>query len=290
MKVALICCGRLENQYAVEFVEYYQNLGFDNIYICDNNYDSDEPSEHFETVLQPYIETGFVIIRNYRNYPGVQMYCYQTTYQDISNNYDWVTFLDFDEFLTFTKDNNVKDYLSRNCFKKYKQILINWKTYGDNNLIYNDDKPCLERFTKPRPKYADGKFKMPENLHVKYFLRTKLNISDINITQHAAYGELLNNYTCNNKGIKITDIKPFQEINWSLAYIKHFTTKTIDEFINNKFIKGTCDGNQNFPNYPIEWFFKYNKITNKKLKYLKEHNIDIHHINKEYIDNWSPKY
>ena len=29
MKVALCCIGRLENQYAVEFVEWYKKLGFE---------------------------------------------------------------------------------------------------------------------------------------------------------------------------------------------------------------------------------------------------------------------
>ena len=29
MKVALVTIGRLENRYAVEFVEYYKQLGFD---------------------------------------------------------------------------------------------------------------------------------------------------------------------------------------------------------------------------------------------------------------------
>ena len=37
MKVALICCGRLENRYAIDFVEYYKQLGIDHIYIADNN-------------------------------------------------------------------------------------------------------------------------------------------------------------------------------------------------------------------------------------------------------------
>ena len=45
MKVALCCIGRLENQYAVEFVEHYKKLGFDKIFVYDNNH-SDE--EYFE--------------------------------------------------------------------------------------------------------------------------------------------------------------------------------------------------------------------------------------------------
>jgi hypothetical protein len=57
MKVALCVIGRLENQYAVEYVEYYKSLGFDKIFIYDNNHDGEE---HFEDVLQTYIDDGLV--------------------------------------------------------------------------------------------------------------------------------------------------------------------------------------------------------------------------------------
>ena len=40
-KIALVAIGRRENLYAVEFVEHYQKLGFDNIYILDNNHEED---------------------------------------------------------------------------------------------------------------------------------------------------------------------------------------------------------------------------------------------------------
>ena len=59
MKVALVAIGRLENRYAIEFVEHYKQLGFDNIYIIDNNRDNEE---YFEDVLQPYIDKNFVHI------------------------------------------------------------------------------------------------------------------------------------------------------------------------------------------------------------------------------------
>ena len=85
MKVALVCCGRLENRYAVEFVEHYKKLGFDHIYICDNNHDGEE---HFEDVLQPYIDEDFVTIINYRNVICIQWFVYKHVY-DILSYYDY---------------------------------------------------------------------------------------------------------------------------------------------------------------------------------------------------------
>ena len=59
-KVAICAIGRLENRYAVEWVEHYNALGVDKIFIYDNN--RVEDGELFQDVLQPYIEAGFVEI------------------------------------------------------------------------------------------------------------------------------------------------------------------------------------------------------------------------------------
>ena len=64
MKVALFAIGRMENRYAVEWVEHYKNIGFDKIFIYDNNFGDEE---HFEDVLQPYIDSRFVEITDYRD-------------------------------------------------------------------------------------------------------------------------------------------------------------------------------------------------------------------------------
>ena len=124
MNVGLICCGRLENRYAVEFVEYYKQLGFDQIIILNNNHDGEE---HFEDVLMSYVNDGFVSILDYTNQGRIQKYAYVDMYNFFSenSNYDWLFYCDFDEFLVLKKDKNIKEYLSRDCFKYANQILIN---------------------------------------------------------------------------------------------------------------------------------------------------------------------
>ena len=77
-KIALVAIGRRENLYAVEFVQHYQRLGFDNIFILDNNHDGEE---HFEEVLQPYVDDGFVKILDYRNQVNCQMRAYTEVYE-----------------------------------------------------------------------------------------------------------------------------------------------------------------------------------------------------------------
>ena len=272
MKVALVCCGRLENRYAVEFVEHYKKLGFDHIYICDNNRDGEE---HFEDVLQPYINDNFVTIFNYRNVWDIQLFAYIEMYNKISldYNYDWLLFCDFDEYLTLTEDNNIKEYLSRDCFKNANQIFINWKIYTDNNLIYDDGRTCQERFTEEYI-YQDGIY-WNENHCIKPIIRTKIkDIYQENLHFFMDKNNILNDSTCNNKG-ENCELNFCITINYDYAYFKHFTTKTIEEYVKNKLVRGTGDiPIEKFnEKYGIKWFFIYNKKTKEKLDYLKKHNL-----------------
>ena len=200
-------------------------------------------------------------------------------YNKLSNEYDWIAFFDFDEFLTLVKDTNIKDYLSRECFKNTNQILINWKLYTDNDLIYDDGRPCLERFTTPMNinkyvQYGDIK----ENQHIKCIVRTKIaNVKCESV--HYLSAELLENTTYNNCGTKIMP-DTYQEINYELSYIKHFFTKTIDEFINNRIKKWVNWDFHNFV-FTLNNFFKVNNLTQEKINYLIQNGYNVDDLTKQ---------
>ena len=288
MKVALVVIGRLENRYANEFIEYYKYLGVDTIFIVDNN---DKDEEYFEDVLQSYIDDKFVYVLHYRGVKQeyFQVNMYMKIYQKFKDKFDWWIFLDFDEFLTLTEDKNIKDYLNRKEFENTNQILINWKVYTDNDLVYDDGRPCLERFTTPMEINKCVEYKnIPENTHVKCIIRGGLT-NVIMRDPHHTNSEIINQTTCNNKGDLIPEYYcgPWQSINYDLAYIKHFTTKTIDEWFTIKLKKGVGDRNiETFlKTYPLERFFKYNNVTQEKIDYLINKGIKVN-ITQEKIDNW----
>ena len=279
MKVALCVCGRLGNRYVSEYVKHYKNLGFDHIYIGDNNRDGEE---NFKDVLQSDIDENFVTLYDYRHLTAFTdlIYTYFTDmYNKLSNEYDWIAFFDMNEFLTLVKNTNIKDYLSRKCFKNANQILINWKTYTDNDLIYDDGRPCLERFTTPMDinkyvQYGDIK----ENQHIKCIVRTKIaNVKCESV--HYLSAELLENTTYNNCGTKIMP-DTYQEINYELSYIKHFFTKTIDEFINNRIKKWVNWDFHNFV-FTLNNFFKVNNLTQEKINYLIQNGYNVNDLIKQ---------
>ena len=258
MKTALITIGRLENKYAVEFVEYYQQLGIDHIYIIDNNYDGEE---YFEDVLQSYVDEDFVTILNYRNKEYIQIKAYKDVYDEYGKLYDYMMFFDFDEFLTLKNHKTIKEYLSDNK-ENFDVICINWRLYNDNDLIYYENKPCIERFTQQVDINNDL------NNIVKSIVKT--NIENLNwYYAHVPYSnyEIFTLNYCDNNFNKIefeNILSMRHKYDDTLAYIKHFIYKTIDEFGYKLTKGGSHSNNEEINEFRINNFFNINKKTIKK--------------------------
>ena len=262
-KIALVAIGRRENLYAVEFVEHYQKLGFDTIFILDNNHDGEE---HFEDVLSPFMDSGLVKILDYRNQVNCQMRAYTEVYAQIGKDYDWIAFYDFDEFL-FVSGMDVKEWLGRfpqDC----EEVLTNWMCMTDNDLVHYDPRPLVERFTvslspidKP-VQYGN----IPENAHVKCILKGGINGVMFYSNPHVPNTPLV---CYNASGIRCSNA-PWQPIDYRMARFLHFTTKTTEEYC-NKLQRGTPDRPYDvFLKTYVGRFWGYNERTEEKIKFFQE--------------------
>lgn len=266
LKVCLCTIGKKENLYASEFVEHYKKIGYDKIFIYDNN---DIGDERFENVLNKHISSNFVQIINYRGYRGKrqspQSDAFIDCYEKNKNNYDWLSFFDFDEFLEINKNKNIKEYLNNKIFKKCANIKINWLMFSDNDLLYYEKIPLQKRFTTPL--YHDN-----ANIIIKSTVRGNLKF---NYWRSMNNPHSSSNYltACNSMG-NITNPTTFYSspFNHEYSYLKHYPTKTIQEYC-NKIKKGRADllikiDNKTLENY-FNYFFERNKKTKKKIEYFK---------------------
>ena len=85
-----------------------------------------------------------------RGFESIQFPIYNICYQSYKNQFDYISFLDFDEFITFNDNNlkNINDYIYNEKFKKCETLILNWRNYGDNDLIKYDKRPMKDRFNK----------------------------------------------------------------------------------------------------------------------------------------------
>jgi hypothetical protein len=249
--------GKLENRYVRELVDYYLSIGVEQFYFGDDN---EVGTENLEDVLQDYINNNKVHVFKVRQFNLTQTAFYDKVFVKIKHKCDWIFFYDLDEYLEF-KDKNmtIKDYLSKKEFEKCDVIKIHWIVFGDNDLVYYDNRPLRERFNKPN-----------YNSNLNRFHKSIVRGKDYNGTiwidrgsPHQPYEPLVN--MCNAVGDLANDPPGILGVaNYKYGYIRHFRLKTAEEYALK--IKRGLHQNQK-PDYyeKIDEFFENNKFTEEKL-------------------------
>ena len=259
MCICSIC--KLENLYIREFVEYHYLLGVNKIIIYDNN---DINGEEIKKPLEYYIKKKYVDIIDVRGLSSIQIPLYNYCYQNNKNIYDWIAFLDIDEYIYVKNNESLNNYIYNKRFEKCELIFLNWLMYNDNDLIKYENKSLNERFKNPKSFYFQG----------KSFVRGGFN--DLLIPSTIIPGINIH-YFCNSKGSRIYPNNFLNNIieDEPKAFIKHYYTKTVEEFC-IKINKGNAHFHKKHPNYienikfRINFFFIFNKITINKIQILEK--------------------
>lgn len=265
-RIAICCIAKNENLYIREWVEYHKVLGIDHITIYDNN---DPNGEKFDEVIEDYIISGFCRIINYRGKQLCQLDAYNHFYTNNKDTYDWIAFIDCDEFMTIGKNikGSIKSALNNIRYIPYQMIHVNWMNYGDNNLVDYDNRPILSRFSIPTLPY-DFKwyYDFPDNNHTKTIVRGGLRKVTFIHTHYCASPYY---YCCNDKGTKVNMESPFSAYDFDYIYIRHFRTKTIGEYI-KKIQRGGADMTMDEykTKFRIDDFFVVNERTPEKESYI----------------------
>ena len=250
--------GKRENKYIREYIEYYSKLGVEKFIIADNN---DNNTEKFSDVIKDYIDDDIVDIINLTDSNLGLSEFYNLTYKRY--NCKWILYFDFDEYLEVHFEKNkslgLNEFLSNGIFNKCEAIEFNWVMYTDNDLIYYDKRPLLERFTEPYFNYGD-------NVHVKSIVRGNLNktVFEEKKSNHVPDKNLT---ICDSKGRIIYNYNPFilKPPVFDYGYLKHFNQKTAEEYC-NKMWRGRPRKIVYKLDERIIGFFKLNKFSYEKLK------------------------
>lgn len=274
IKIALCVMAKNEQNYIIEFVDYYKKLGIDKIFLYDNN---NLNGSYYDKLLLDYININFIDIINFRGLYKPQYQAYEDCYYNNSNSYDWFAFFDVDEYLYL--HDKIKNLLINASLYNCSSLLINWKYYGDNDIIYYKPKKLKQRFKKPF--YFTYKKKKNIVLYTagKTIARSRLNISWAHFPHF-----LKNSNICRPNGKIINN--PLLPPDYSMAYIKHYATKSTEEYAAKLLKGGGCSKTTSDKKYIIgrikNYYFFFNKVTNKKIElFEKKLNISI----RKYYDN-----
>lgn len=261
MNNAVVAIARLEGKYLQEWIEHYLSLGFDLVIICDNNQLSD--NEDVTEMLSNYINDKKVIVENYRGRVKAQVMAYNDMYLKYGAEYN-LLYVDIDEFLVLEKHKSISEFLT-SIPSDWECVVFNWMTMTDSGLIYADySVPVQERFTIPNPN-AKSQYSFVDDHHIKSLVRGGLGNVQFLTNPHIPSTPLKIFNAVGNR----CDQSPFQSVIHNTAYIKHYTTKSLQEYIENKLKRGVGDRTyelflQTYGNR----YFKINDWTQEKQEYL----------------------
>jgi hypothetical protein len=265
-KVAVCCVAKNEDLYADEWINHYRKLGVSHIYWFDNN---DTLTDTIKTISQ-YKDVTVIPVNGKEALKNIkyQQGAYQYVYDTYGKEYGWIGFLDLDEFVEIDDNKTLPEILNQPMFDGTASVSLHWRYYGDNGLVRYDSRPLEERFKEPASidvKYASDE---NENKWIKSFVRTELDGMECAVHNHRYYGAL-------NKLITGDIREPYSdtgEPNVSIARVKHYGTKTIEEFIKRKCLnRARASGLKDIDTKTrLDWFFNVNAVTPEKLKVINE--------------------
>ena len=242
-KVGIIAIAKNEDLYLEEWINWHLGLGFDTIIIGLND---DE--------FKPLIANPRVIYEDYTGVEKVQSLAYTELYEKYRDQFDWLLFIDIDEFvMCYT---HIKTFLyGFDC----DVVRISCKHYSDGDMLDTDgDYRVIERFTQPYYTNLDT--------FVKSFINTRVELGERKIYGHGIYDKTLdarNAYgdPCENTNQHTTRI--VHERCW----LNHYPTKTIGEYIRQKYRRGGANNNPGRYTNWDKYFFRTNRRTQEKIGY-----------------------
>ena len=259
MKVCIICIQKNEENYINEWINYHLSIGIDNIFVCNN----DDPKDKR---LYDTIHNDKVQIVDYQGVDGVQPIAYTKEFKRLQSEFDWLIFIDIDEFIILDGYNDIKEFLSLDRFKECSSIKMNMKIFDDDGIIdvENDDYSVMKRFKH--------NIENERNHWQKSIIRGSVDICDKRIFGHGYYDGGEDYISVNVLGERVNnhhkECKEYPVIH-EQCWLNHYPTKSIGEYIRQKYFRGGPNRNpQRYFN--LNYFWKYNKRTDEKEKYAKE--------------------
>jgi Glycosyl transferase family 2 len=231
MKTILFTNARDEHS-ILEWSIHHINLGFTAIYIYDHK--SVNPINlilnGLENVIVNRIDSDDII--------KINLIKEAVKYSN-ENNYDWMLYLDADEFLALPLYKNVNHFLDN--YKEFDQICINWVLFGSNYLTDRPLDTILESYIR-----STGYF----DKHIKCFVKPNIVVNVINPhyyiikDQNNSTGIFYNKQDSDELAhCSINDNIPLEMTH---AYIAHYIYQAYNVFTNRKIDRKRDDNNESF--------------------------------------------
>jgi hypothetical protein len=217
-RLAAICAiAKNEGPYIAEWAIYHRLVGFDHILVYDN-----ESTDDTRAVLEVLAEAGLVSWLEWpsRSDGQTQKTAYADGLARLRPNFEWITFIDIDEFLFIpAHDNSIAAFLG--AYAQLDAIAVNWSMFGTSGHLTKTPGLVIERFTYRA--HAEH----TANRAVKTIARTRTlltpNLHNHEFTEGVSYRTVTGEVIAHNTGRS-------ESVNHDVILINHYFTKSVEEW------------------------------------------------------------
>lgn len=222
-KIALVTMAKEEDFYLQEWIDYHIKLGFDDIFIYQNNWRYKNPiyNEKVHFMEWDVNSTTPVVGQKTWDWNRHSM-CYSVFGKTYHAEYEWAAFLDIDCFLVLKQTDDVKSFISNFDNIRQQQLVINFAFFGDNGhtTFSEDNTSVLERFTK--------RWDKPHTTSYYQFLPIcKLHEDFCCHSLHFVEGEWIDV----DSSVGVGPSSTRRNITYDKAQINHYYTKSLPEWM-----------------------------------------------------------
>lgn len=228
MRVAVAAIFKNEAPYILEWISHHKFMGFTDFVIADNNSD-DGTTEILSALDRAGVVKHIPFLTSAGQAP--QMLAYRHLLDEHLSAYDWVAFIDADEFIKL-RVRSILD-LVKSMPDEAGGIILNWSNFGSSGHISKTPGMVIERFR------CHAKIDFQVNKHFKSIIRPK----------SASVGDNPHTFRLNSglvyyRGLKRSNIKPdgtatlTDNVSWEDGCVNHYIVKSREEFFFKKRPRG----------------------------------------------------
>ena len=252
---------RDEAPYLYEWIVYHLLIGVDHFYLYNHL-----SKDNYMSVLEPFIEKDIVTLHHHKVESAPKLKKYKHCIENYKNESRWIAFIDLDEFIFIKKEFfGIANFLEK--YEQYNGVGLNWLYFGANGHKQKDDKLVLERFTKRETTEGARRreYKTIANPRA-------IDTSAIRSPHYFIYNNSKKVVSTNQKSLSKEFSTPAL---YDEAYIAHFKSKSLEEFVSRNALLPRDDGNGarmfRFPKQSPShrkaackaWYWKMQKFQNE---------------------------
>lgn len=247
MRIAIAAIFKDECEYILEWLAYHRCVIGIRDFIIADNVSNDGTSQ----LLQALDHSGLIkreFFPRAAENTGVQIPAYNYILEKYRSSYDYILFIDADEFLVNKTEESLEQFILRcEANRNFGAIALNWRIFGSSGNTFRQDGLVIERF------YRASEPGEPVNSHTKVLLRTQaakqmvIHHADLHdgfrFYNEAKQPATFITFPSTGQVCQGNQAAPYtQTVNNSLLYVAHFAVKSRAEHFIKKAGRGSVGG------------------------------------------------